>query len=217
MQILREEQKAPTTFVLLALAVVCGGILVLNRMTGDTAAGDTRFWILERSAGLIAYGLISLTALLGVSMTAKLWDRWKLRKLVNDVHQYATLLVLPFLILHLWGLYNDRMVPFSVPSLFLPWMSHYRRAAVSLGVGSLYVFLAIAATSYARTHIGIKIWRAFHYAAFALFLNTSLHGVMAGSDSHHPWAKAVYLVPLGMFTFLTLNRFVAAMRQTRRV
>ncbi|MCL6445749.1 MAG: ferric reductase-like transmembrane domain-containing protein [Alicyclobacillus sp.] len=212
MPILREEQKAPTTFLLAALCAITGGILVFSWVTGDASTMNTRFWILERSAGFMAYGLLSLTAILGVSMTAQLWDRWKLRKFANDIHQYAMLLVPPFLFLHLWGLYHDRMVPFPVASLILPWMSNYRRAAVTLGVGSLYLFLALVATSYARTYIGAKVWRKVHFAAFPLFLGTTLHGLLAGTDSQHFWAKTIYLVPLGLFTLLTLNRFLKSLK-----
>ncbi|MCL6445808.1 MAG: ferric reductase-like transmembrane domain-containing protein [Alicyclobacillus sp.] len=215
MPFLREEQKAPITFVLVALCSVTAAILALNWFTGDASTRNTRFWILERSAGFVSYGLLSLTAILGVSMTARLWDRWKLRKLVNDIHQYAMLLVPPFLLLHLWGLHNDTTVSFPVEALVLPGMSHYRATAVTLGVICLYLFVIIAVTSYARTHISGKVWRIAHFAAFPLFLGTTLHGLLAGTDSHSVWAKAVYFGPLGLFVLLTMHRFLTSLNRKR--
>ncbi|GGJ11208.1 hypothetical protein GCM10010885_20640 [Alicyclobacillus cellulosilyticus] len=216
MDILREEQRTPAWVTWTVLAGFLAILYTVNRMTGDPATINARFWLLERASGFVAYELLSLTAILGVSMTSRIWDRWRLRKLVNDVHQYASLLVWPFLMLHLWGLYNDKSVPFSARALFVPFQSSYRPLPVAIGVICLYLIFVISLTSYARPWLGAKLWHAIHYISFPLFLGVSLHGFFSGTDSLHLWARTMYAVPLTIFLVISLYRLLAA-RERRAI
>lgn len=211
MKMVEEEQKGSTWFAILFLVVFMLVVYVINYFSHNPLANDNRFWAIERASGFIGYELLCLTAILGVSMTNKMWDRLKLRKIVNQIHQHTALLVFPFVFLHLWGIYSDNKVPFGLSQILIPFQSTYSPVAVSLGILSLYILIVVSVSSYFRARIGNKMWRGIHTLSFVMFLSVSVHGFTAGTDSHALWAILLYAVPIGLF-FILLYQKVKAKR-----
>jgi predicted ferric reductase len=192
---------------MLTIFIVVGSYTAIHLMNPGQATANRFYWYMARSAGFTSYCLLSLSVLLGVSTTSALWDKWKLRKLMTQMHQYAALLVLPFLFFHLWGLYQDASVPFGVFSLLIPFAAKYRPIYTGFGVLTLYGWLLLVITSYVREKMSAKAWRTIHYASFPMFILVTLHGLLTGTDSRQLWATAIYLVPTILFIVLVMRRF----------
>lgn len=207
MEFVHEKQTAPAVLsFLVTFLVVAVSYVGLWLAYPGQAVVNRYYWYMTRAAGFTAYELLAITVLLGVSSTSALWDRWKLRKLVTQMHQYLPVLMAAFLFLHLWGLHFDRSVPFTWLSLFVPLQAPYRQFATGLGILSMYGVLILTLTSYVRRHIGSKVWRSIHLLSFPLFVVTTMHGLLAGTDAHTGWAFWLYGTPLALFAWLVALR-----------
>ncbi len=207
MELMNERQRFPFAFACaLTFLIIAVSYLITHIASPAPALSNRFFWYMARSAGMTSYGLLSLVVLLGVSTTSTFWDKWKLRKLMNQMHQYAALLIFPFLIFHLWGLHQDTSVPFRWLTLLVPFMDHYRPIPTGFGILTLYGMVVLMITAYARKHVGVKLWRTIHYASFPMFIMVTLHGLLAGTDSKSQWAMLVYLIPSSLFTLFVWKR-----------
>jgi predicted ferric reductase len=192
------------TFVLMAMTY---GMTYLLHL--PTTRADDLYWYLTRAAAFIAYALLTLTVMLGVSSSSALWDRWRARRLMTQLHQFTSLMVLPFLVLHLWALHQDTSVPFPWPAVFVPFEASYRPFATGLGVLSLFTVLILWITSFLRAKLGTRTWRAIHFLSFPTYLAVTLHGLLSGSDSGAVWARWLYLLPLVVIVLLSFQRLRA--------
>lgn len=207
MQLIEERQYTPFA-IACGLAIALGGsVWVLAHLAGaDPASVNMLYWRLNRAAGFTAYVLLAASVLLGFTSAGAFWDRWGLRRVMNVTHQYMSLLMLPFLLLHLWGVWMDTDVPFTLAQVLLPFVAAYRPVATGLGVMALYLWVCMVLTSYLRERIGLRVWRALHTLYLPLFLLTTLHGLLDGTDTTQPWAKAVYMLASAVFVLLLIWR-----------
>jgi methionine sulfoxide reductase heme-binding subunit len=205
MDLINERQHFPfIAACTMAVMVIGAAFLITHFVDPSPAAVNKTYWYLERSAGFTSYGLLSLTVLLGMSSTSSFWDKWKMRKLMTQMHQYAALLVFPFLFFHLWGLYMDKTIPFHISQLLVPFTSSYRAIPTGFGTLTLYAWLLIIISSYFREKIGLKMWRTIHKLAFFMFIGVTFHGMMSGTDSSRHLVILVYAVPSVLFLFFGL-------------
>lgn len=206
MELIHEEQRFPFVLTLILSAIVVAFAFFFTHLVNpEPAAKNLTYWYMARSAGLTAYILLALAVLLGASTTRSLWDRWRLRKFVTQIHQYCALLVLPFLFFHLWGLHQDTSIVFNLPNLLIPFFQTYRPIPAGLGVLTLYGWLLIVATSYLRERITVGVWRSIHYISIPMFIAVTIHGLLTGTDTRRHWALAIYIIPSALFVLLMLR------------
>ncbi|GLG02710.1 hypothetical protein Alches_27510 [Alicyclobacillus hesperidum subsp. aegles] len=211
MQLIVKPQRLPFIYTWVVVAAVIAGSYALVFLTDPAPASANRMhWYVARASGMTAYILLAIAVLLGASSSTGLFDRWKLRKLTTQLHQFSALLVFPFLFFHLWGLHADTMVPFPLPSLFIPFDAGYRALAVGLGILVMYGWILLIVTSYFREKLNAKVWRTIHVLAFPMFIAVTLHGLFSGTDTGKPWAILIYAVPSALFLLVFGRRLFAA-------
>jgi methionine sulfoxide reductase heme-binding subunit len=210
------ERSVTPLFVsgMLLLVLIFGSYGVGHLMYSDQASLNQFFWSMERAAGLTAYGLLTTTVALGTVTGSGIWDKWKLRGAMSHVHQFVSLLFIPFVALHLWGLFQDRSVPFSWVQALVPLQSTYRPIPVGFGILSMYGVFVLIVSSALRRYIGARVWRALHALSFPLFIMVTLHGFFAGTDSNQVWGQTVYGAGSCIFLLALLFRFVKGNRKT---
>ncbi|GMA56884.1 ferric reductase like protein [Alicyclobacillus sacchari] len=215
MQLIVKPQRLPFVYTWVAVAAVIAGSYALVFLTDPAPASANRMhWYVARASGMTSYILLAIAVLLGASSSTGLWDRWKLRKLTTQLHQFSALLVFPFLFFHLWGLHADTSVPFPLPSLFIPLHASYRPMAVGLGILVMYGWVLLIVTSYFREKLNAKVWRTIHILAFPMFIGVTLHGLLSGTDTGKPWATLVYAIPCALFLLVSGRRlFVTRSRR----
>ena len=149
-------------------------------------------WYLARASGIVAFVLLTIAVVLGLTLSgrAKLpnWPRFA----VEDVHRFAGLLTGTFVSLHVLTLFVDSYVPFSLTQLVVPGTSSYRPLSTALGVVAAELLLALAITNRYRKRLSYRFWRRAHYLNFAVWGLALLHGIFAGTDRGAPWADALY-------------------------
>ena len=160
-------------------------------------------WYFARSAGIVAYLLLSSSVLLGVLMAGKSNFRWP-KFAVEEVHRFLAILTGVFIVLHGGSLLLDRVVPISLGQELIPFDSPYRPLAVGLGVCAMELIAAVGITNLFRNRIPYGTWRRLHYLTLPAWLLASLHGILAGTDAGDPWFAAL---AAGAFAAVAMTGF----------
>jgi methionine sulfoxide reductase heme-binding subunit len=169
-------------------------------------------WYFARSAGIVAYLLLSASVVAGTLMSGRARLMWP-RFAVEELHRFLAILTGIFIVLHGASLLLDRVVPISLAQMLVPFTSHYRPLAVGLGVTAAELIAAVGLTNLLRRELPRTFWRRVHYLTIPAWFLASLHGILAGSDALDPWfagiaAAAITAVGLA-FAFRT-RRVLAA-------
>jgi DMSO/TMAO reductase YedYZ heme-binding membrane subunit len=142
-------------------------------------------WYVARSAGLVAWTLLTASVIWGLTMSTRtrpLGHRprpaWML-----DLHRWLGGLATIFVAVHVLAILVDSYVHFTLWSVLVPFASSWRPSAVAWGVVAMYLLLAVELTSLARRRLPKRAWRAVHFASFPLFLLSTVHALMAGTDA----------------------------------
>lgn len=174
---------------------------------------DPTLWYVTRAAAVSAYVLLLLAVDLGMlrSMARELSVRvsWML----DELHQFISLLAAAFVALHLLALLFDPFIRFSLLNLLLPLDQPYKRVAVDFGVLALYGLAVVLISSWLRRRMAQRTWRGLHYISFAVFFLVTLHGLFAGSDAAQPWMHALYVGAAASVLFLVVARIFAQPRE----
>jgi methionine sulfoxide reductase heme-binding subunit len=157
-------------------------------------------WYIARAGGMVAFGLITASVLLGILLAGrKTLSRWP-RFAVEDVHRFAGTLAWTFIGVHVAGLLVDTYIGFSLREVLIPFTSSYRPAATSAGIVAAELLAAIGITNRLKERIASSFWRRAHYLNFAVWALSLVHGVTAGSDTDAGWAQLLYLASAASVT-----------------
>jgi methionine sulfoxide reductase heme-binding subunit len=139
-------------------------------------------WYLSRATGLVAFVLLSLVVVLGVTIKRN----GKLPGLPRfagvGLHRNASLFALVLLVIHIVTAVVDPYVTISWFAVLLPFTSSYEPIWLGLGALAIDLTLAVVVTSLLRFKIGMKAWRAVHWLAYAAWPVAAIHGIGAASD-----------------------------------
>jgi methionine sulfoxide reductase heme-binding subunit len=147
-------------------------------------------WYLARSAGVMAYLLLSSSVIVGILISARARLGMP-RFAVEELHRFLTILAATFIVLHGGSLLLDRVVPISLGQALVPFTSPYRPFAVGLGATAAELMAAVGLSNLLRRHLPHRLWRRVHYLTIGVWLLASVHGVLAGSDRSETWFAAL--------------------------
>jgi sulfoxide reductase heme-binding subunit YedZ len=147
-------------------------------------------WYAARSAGIVAYLLLSGSVVVGVSMSSKRKLAWP-RFAVEGVHRFLSILTGVFIVIHGGSLLLDRIVPTSLTQVIVPFTSSYKPLTVGLGVAAADLLAAIAVTNALRARLPYGVWRRVHYGTIAVWLGATAHALFSGTDRHDGWFLAL--------------------------
>jgi len=168
------------------------------------------FWYLSRASAFAAFGLMWLSMMFGLLVTNKLARVWPGGLTAFDLHQYASLLGLVFIIFHACILLGDRFINYTLIQIVVPFGSlNYRPEWVGLGQIALYLTVLVSLTFYARRLITQRGFRIIHYLSYLAFLLALVHGLWSGTDNAAIWARGVYWFCGGSTLFFTVYRILS--------
>ncbi|MBV9791374.1 MAG: hypothetical protein JOZ51_24470 [Chloroflexi bacterium] len=212
-----QSSVALSTFFTLLMAAVFGAFAAVvalpQWLPGLSAsllgAEPKAYWYLSRSSAMVAFGLIWLSMLLGLSITSKAARLWSGGPTIFDAHQFTSLLGLAFGLFHGLILLGDAYIDYSLTQVLLPFGSGgFRPLWVGLGQLALYVLALIDFSFYVRPWIGRGAWRMIHFLSFAVFLLALAHGIGSGTDTQQPLVRAMYWFSGGSLLFVTIYRIL---------
>ena len=176
------------------------------------------WWYLARSTGLIAGVLLVAAFIWGVLLSTQLVKPVKRAAWLLDLHRWLGGLTVVFVILHLVGLLADSYTEFDLASIFVPFASEWRPAAVAWGVVGLYILAAVQLTSWqpVRSRLSRSAWRAVHLLSFPLLWVVAMHSGAAGTDVGNRLYVVSLIVLVGLSVFMVLYRLLAGTGRKRR-
>jgi sulfoxide reductase heme-binding subunit YedZ len=154
---------------------------------------DHAWWLASRSAGVVAYLLLSASVVLGLAMALKLAPpRWT--AVLRTVHERIALLALGALAAHGLLLLGDGFLRPGLGGILVPFAMDYRPTWTGIGILAGYLTAGLSLTYYARQRIGARRWRAAHRLIPVAWAMAVVHVIGAGSDAGSLWLQ----VPLAL-------------------
>lgn len=156
----------------LAVGIAAPGLLHVENPT----------WLMTRAAGLVAFGLLWLSVMLGLLQST---GYFRMAGVV-DLHTFVSVWSIYATVTHVVVLLFDHHSPYRIEEILIPFAS--RISPVLNGVGGIafYIALGVSVTTYFRNRIGVKAWRAIHLTSLGAFLFALVHGLALGTDSAVP-------------------------------
>jgi predicted ferric reductase len=172
-------------------------------------------WFATRGAGVVSMLLFTAVVVLGVITTMR-WqtDRWP-RFLTVELHRTISLLSVVFLGVHILTAILDPFTNLGLAAALVPFASSYRPLYVGLGVLSIYLGGAVLVTSLLRERVGLRLWRAVHWLAYACWPLALIHSIGSGSDATATWMLAVDAVCVVPVAVAVAWRLVSARGSNR--
>jgi sulfoxide reductase heme-binding subunit YedZ len=179
-------------------------------IASGTAALENLPWMLSRASGFVAFAAATGALVLGARRPSRLPLGGTPARLYA-LHRALGVGSLLALAVHLVSLWLDTFVDFSWAQLLaLPWTSHYRPFAVTLGWLAAVSLLLTAASAALRRHL--PSWRTVHLLAYATFALGLFHGLLAGTDSGSLLARSFYIGAFLLVSVAWLRRIYLGLR-----
>ena len=160
---------------------------------------DYVWWLASRSAGLVAYALLSAAVLLGLAMALRLGSPAQ-RRAARGLHERLALLALGAVAAHGLLLLGDPWLKPGLSGLLVPFAADYRPLWTGLGVLAAYLAAGLSLTYYVRGRLGARRWRLAHRFIPVAWALAALHVAGAGTDAVSLWLQ----VPLALSAALVL-------------
>jgi methionine sulfoxide reductase heme-binding subunit len=151
---------------------------------------DYFWWLASRSAGLVAFALLTAVTVLGLLSVLRVAGP-KTAKLLRPWHERLALAALACIGAHGLFLLFDGWLKPGVTGILVPFTMGYRPLWTGLGIIGAYVIAALSLSFYVRRRIGASRWRNAHRLAPVGFVLIFLHVLMAGTDARTVWLLAM--------------------------
>jgi DMSO/TMAO reductase YedYZ heme-binding membrane subunit len=181
-------------------------------LTGHSSA----FWYIARSGGIVAYLLLWLSTVWGLTLSTKITDGLVPAPLAYGLHEFLSLGTVLFAVLHILPLLGDSYINFNIFHLAIPFTAPYEPFWTGLGTVAFYLIAALTGSFYIRKQLGQKIWRVLHYLTFVGYVLALFHGLLAGTDSALPVIRLLYLVSGVSVLFLVYYRLFTLKEKTKK-
>jgi sulfoxide reductase heme-binding subunit YedZ len=165
--------------------------VVAYLIASSAATGPSWLWYATRGLGTATLIVLTTTVVLGIG-TAVRWSGQETPGfVVADLHRNLSLLAILLVLGHIATSVLDPYAHITVRDAIIPFGAAYRPVWLGLGVAATELLVAIAASSLLRKRVGLQAWRLIHWAAYACWPLSVVHGLGTGSDVQAPWMIGV--------------------------
>ena len=171
---------------------------------------DHSWWLLSRSAGIVALVLVAASTLMGLVLANGLVKAPQARKSIITFHEQTANAGLAAIGLHGVTLLGDAFLRPSITNLLIPFTIGYRPVYVGIGILGGYAAALLGLSFYARKRIGGKRWRKIHRATPVVYAMGLIHTLGAGTDAGSSWLRAFMLATAIPAAILLGRRLIAS-------
>jgi sulfoxide reductase heme-binding subunit YedZ len=147
------------------------------------------WWLASRSAGVVAFLLLTAAVLLGLAMALRVAPP-RLRPALRRGHERIALAALAGIAAHGLLLLGDPWLHPGVSGLLVPFAMAYRSLWTGLGVCAGYLAAALSLSYYARRRLGPRRWRNAHRLIPIAWAMSVAHVIGSGTDGSQAWLLA---------------------------
>lgn len=148
---------------------------------------DDALWAIGRGTGIAALVLFTASVVLGIITRSGRPLPGLPRFSVTLVHRNVSLAATLFLVVHLVSLFFDPYAQLSLLDMIVPFFGEYRPFWQGLGTVAFDLVLVLVATSLLRHRIGPRAFKAFHWAAYAMWPVALAHAIGNGTNGTDAW------------------------------
>jgi methionine sulfoxide reductase heme-binding subunit len=175
-------------------------------------AGMPVAWIIARAAGLVAFGILTLSIWLGLAMSTRLFPQ-RFQSRLFGWHRTLAWTGLSMLGLHAGALLLDPVIGFGPLAVLVPFAAPWRPVAVAAGVIAGWLSVMLLVSFRLRKRIGQRVWRRLHFASFAAFILALGHALTSGTDLSGVGGPILTVLAAGPVLWLTLVRVLTPSRR----
>jgi sulfoxide reductase heme-binding subunit YedZ len=154
---------------------------------------DHTWWLMSRSAGVVALLLVSISVLIGLTLAAGLGGPPARRRALVAFHEQTALGSLIAIAVHGATLLGDSFLKPGLAGILVPLAIDYKPFFVATGIVGGYLAALLGLSFYARRRIGGKRWRKLHRATPVVYVLGLVHTLGAGTDASSSWLRAFML------------------------
>jgi methionine sulfoxide reductase heme-binding subunit len=171
----------------------------------DTDPIDHIWWLASRSAGIVAWMLLSASVLIGLTMAMRLAPR-RLSARLRVAHERIAVVCLGAVAAHGLLLVGDSWLKASVLDVLVPFRLDYRPLWTGLGICAAYLAAGLSLSYYARKRLGARRWRNAHRLIPVAWAMAAVHVLGAGTDIGSLWLQVPFYATLGAAGMLVALR-----------
>ena len=158
---------------------------------------NAAYWALGRGTGVVALVLLTVALVLGIVTRSGRPAPAIGRFGVSDLHRTAALTGAALVGVHVGTLFFDPYAQLRLTDFLLPFVSSYRPVWLGLGTLALDTLAIVTVVSLVRHRIGPSVFKAVHWATYALWPLALLHAIGSGTDARTTWFRALAAVCVG--------------------
>jgi methionine sulfoxide reductase heme-binding subunit len=148
---------------------------------------DQALWALGRGTGITALFFMTVSVFLGIATRSGRPLLALPRFAVADIHRFAALSGAVLVALHVALLFFDPYAQLRLVDFVVPFVGIYRPMWLGLGTLAVDLLAVVVITSLLRHRLGLRIFRAVHWTAYALWPVAMAHALGNGTDTGHTW------------------------------
>jgi methionine sulfoxide reductase heme-binding subunit len=168
---------------------------------------DYPWWLASRSAGIVAYLLLSAAVVLGLVMATRSAPP-RLRPAIVATHERVALLALAAVAAHGLLLLGDSWLHPGLSGVVVPFTIGYRPVWTGIGVLGGYLAAALSLSYYLRRRIGVRRWRKAHRLIPVAWAMAVVHVFGAGSDAETLLLEVPLALTIGTVAILLGRRLL---------
>jgi predicted ferric reductase len=148
---------------------------------------DQALWALGRGSGVTALAFMTVALFLGIATRSGRPLLMLPRFAVADVHRFASLAGTLLVVIHMALLFFDPYAQLRLVDFIVPFLGAYRPLWLGLGTLAFDLLAVVMVTSLLRHRLGVRVFRAVHWATYALWPVAMAHALGNGTDAGHAW------------------------------
>ena len=165
------------------------------------------WWLASRSAGIVAFLLITAAVLIGLFMASSVSRRPGLKRTLVKVHEQVALAALVAIGAHGVLMLGDAWLRPGITGIAIPFTIAYRPLWTGLGILAGYLTLLLGPTFYLRRRIGARRWRQIHRVIVVVFVLAVAHSLGSGTDGASLWFRALAIASASAVAVLLALRY----------
>jgi len=171
------------------------------------------WWYLSRSAGIVAWALLSASVIWGLALSTRVFDRKPSPKWFTDLHRFLGGTAVVFVAVHVGTIVADSYVHFGLADVLVPFASRWHPVAIAWGVVALWLIFAIEVSSLAMRFLPRRVWHAIHLSSYVLFVSATMHALASGPDTRKQAFELTLSAVVAVVVLLTLVRVATQKRK----
>ena len=165
------------------------------------------WWLASRSAGIVAFTLVTAAVILGLFMSSNVSRRPGLKRSLVKVHEQIALAALAAIGAHGVLLLGDKWLRPGITGIAIPFTIAYRPLWTGIGILAGYLALVLGPTFYWRRRIGARRWRQIHRFTVVVFVLAVAHSLGSGTDGASLWFVVMAAASSAMILVLLVLRY----------